>query len=612
MIQPSDRLPSSVNALYRSLRAGIRTSPGLLAVAFVTTIAATAPSALFAVALATLVKGVTDRDVSHITWAAVLVGVLVTAGWLMTVVSDRVNRRFADRAAVVLESHVARLQSSVATIEHHERPDFLDRISVLRDHADALSMLYSQLFDTVGTIVRLVLTLGLLMSVNPWFGLLGVAAIPGVLVAHWRSAKETAAKEGAAQHERQARHMFDLGTAPVNASEIRVAGVQDWLRDQHWTAWTARYAPLARARWASAAWRSGTQALFAVSFLVVVAITAHRHTNAVVSVTVVLAAGSRLSQFLAESTSAAQFFRAIWLDVSRRLAWLEDYAAAAEAVANRPAPERLSQGIRLEDVTFHYPGTERPVLDRVNLELPAGKVIAVVGENGAGKSTLVKLLCGFYDPTAGRITVDGTDLRRIERAAWPQRLSGTFQDFFKFEYPVREAIGVGDLARIDDPTAIDRAIERGGAQDVVASLPDGLSTQLGPTWENGTNLSHGQWQKVALARGFMRDSPLLLVLDEPTSALDAEIEHAIFERFAATALSGANAATGGITLLVSHRFSTVRMAELIIVLDDSRVAEQGTHEELMASSGIYADLYGIQESSYRAGYQTVGGPPEAG
>jgi ATP-binding cassette, subfamily B, bacterial len=529
MSQASDRLPSSADALYRSLRAGVRTSPALLVIAFVTTIGAATPGALFAVALATLVKGVTDRDDGHIAWAVLLVGVLATASWLMTVVSDRANRRFADRAAVVLESHVARLQSTVATIEHHERPDYLDRISVLRDHADALSMLYSQLFATLGTIVRVVLTLGLLISVSPWFGLLGVAAIPGVLVAQWRSAKETAVQEGAARHERRARHLFDLGTSPVNAGEIRVAGVQDWLRDQHWAARTERYVPLARARWVSAVWRTGTQALFAASFLVVVAITAHRHTNAVASVTLVLAAGSRLSQFLAESTSAARFFRAIWLDVSRRLAWLEDYAAATAADADRPAPRRLTEGIRLEGVTFQYPGTARPVLDQVDLELPAGTVIAVVGENGAGKSTLVKLLCGFYDPTAGRITVDGVDLRHIQRPSWRQRLSGTFQDFVKFEYPIRTAVGVGDLLRINDPDAVDRAIQRGGAQEVVAVLPDGLDTQLGPTWENGINLSHGQWQKVALARGFMRDSPLLLVLDEPTSALDAEIEHALFE-----------------------------------------------------------------------------------
>jgi ATP-binding cassette subfamily B protein len=596
MSQRDDRLPSAGTALFRSLRTGYRTSPGLITVAFVTTMAAAAPDALFAVALAALVKGLTAGDAGYSAWAVVFVGVLVTAGWLMSVVSDRLNRRFADRAAVVLESHVARLQSSVATIEHHERPDFLDRLSVLRDHADALSMLYSQLFDTVGTIVRLALTLALVMSVNPWFGLLGLAAIPGVLIAHWRSAIEKVAEEDGAQDERRARHLFALGTSPVFGSEIRVAGVQNWLRDQQWTAWTRRYGPLARSRWVSAVWQAAAQALFAASFIVVVTITAREsHAAAIVDVTLVLAAGSRLSQFLSETASSTQFFRAIWLDVSRRLAWLEDYAETTAATADQPAPERLTRGIRIEDVTFRYPNTERAVLDRVTLDLPTGKVIAIVGENGAGKSTLVKLLCGFYTPTTGRITVDGVDLRRIDLQGWRRRLSGTFQDFFRFEYPLRQSVGVGDLARIDEPAAVAHAIERAGAQDVVAALAHGLDTQLEPT-----GLSHGQWQKIALARGFMRDLPLLQVLDEPTSALDAEIEHALFDRFAEAARAGANA--DAITVLVSHRFSTVRIADLIVVMDGSRVAESGTHEELMALGGTYAEMYGIQESSYRAGY----------
>jgi len=601
-----DRLPSSATALLRSLKTGYRISPGLILVALMTTIAAAAPDALFAIGLAVLVQGVAAHDTVRIAVAAGSVGVLATAGWLLNIVSDRVNRRFADRASVVLESHVARLQSSVATIEHHERPEFLDRISVLRDHAPAMSMLYQQLFSTIGTVIRLALTLALLMSVNPWFGLLlGVTALPGVWVSHWRSGVEKVAEEAGARHERRARHLFSLGTSATYGKEIRVAGVQQWLRDQHRAAWSRRYAPLARARWTSAFWQSAAQGLFGAAFIAVVVFTAREHASAAADVTLVLTAGSRLSQYIAQTATQTQFLRSIWLDVSRRLAWLEDYAASVTAKANRPAPTRLTQGIRLDDVTFRYPGTEKPVLDRVTLDLPAGTVIAVVGENGAGKSTLVKLLCGFYRPTSGRITVDGTDLSSIDVPRWRERLAGAFQDFFRFEYPLRESVGVGDLPRIEDRSAIDRAVERAGAQDVVVRLAHGLDTQLGPTWPEGTDLSHGQWQKVALARGFMREGPLLLVLDEPTSALDAEIEHALFERFAEAAHSGADAETGGITLLVSHRFSTVRMADLIVVLDGSRVAEYGNHDELMARDGRYAELYGIQASSYQAGYQAT-------
>ncbi|MET7300156.1 ABC transporter ATP-binding protein [Embleya sp. NPDC005575] len=610
MSSAADRLPSSATALFRSLRMGYRASPGLIVVAFVSSVAAAAPDALFAVGLAVLVHGVTTGDDNRVALAVAFVGVLATADWLLNVVSDRANRRFADRAAVVVESHVARLQSSIATTEHHERTDYLDRLSVLRDHAAALSMLYQQLFSGLGALIRLAFTLALLVSVDPMLGLLGVFAVPGVLVSHWRSGVEKTAEEAGARHERRARHLFSLGTSADAGKEIRVAGVQGWLRENYRQSWRRRYVPLARARWTSAAWQSAAQALFGAAFIAGVAYTARGGVSAAGDVTLVLAAGGRLSHYIDHTVTQTQFFRAIWLDVSRRLAWLEDYARAALASADLPAPKRLTNGIRFEGVSFRYPGTERLVLDGVTLDLPAGKAIAIVGENGAGKSTLVKLLCGFYTPSEGRITVDGTDMLRIRTADWRERLTGALQDFFRFEYPAWQSVGVGDLPRSEDRSAVRTAVDRAGAGDVVAKLDYGLDTQLGPTWDQGTDLSHGQWQKIALARGFMRDAPVLLILDEPTSALDAETEHTLFERYSEAAHAPENASIGRITLLVSHRFSTVRMADLIVVLDGARVAEHGTHEELLARGGPYAELYGIQESSYRAGYRTREHPKE--
>jgi ATP-binding cassette subfamily B protein len=222
--------------------------------------------------------------------------------------------------------------------------------------------------------------------------------------------------------------------------------------------------------------------------------------------------------------------------------------------------------------------------------------VAIVGENGAGKSTLVKLLCKLYEPTAGQILVDGSSLGRMPAPDWRSKLAGAFQDFFRFELKAQQSVGVGDVTRVEDRNAATTAVHRAGAEDVVSRLPAGLDTQLGPTWPEGVEVSFGQWQKLALARGFMRDTPLLLVLDEPTAALDAETEHALFERYAAAARDGSQ---GRITILVSHRFSTVRMADLIVVLDGARVAEVGSHDELMARRGPYAELYGIQAAAYR-------------
>jgi len=297
------------------------------------------------------------------------------------------------------------------------------------------------------------------------------------------------------------------------------------------------------------------------------------------------------------------FLRGIWMDGARRLAWLEDYAASLVSAADLPVPPRLARGIQFEHVWFAYPGTDRFVLEDVNLTLPAGAVVALVGENGAGKSTLVKLLAKFYEPTKGRILIDGMDLGRMHADRWRERLAGAFQDFFRFEFRARHTVGVGDVPRLDDQAAVVTAVARAGADDVVVHLTAGLETQLGPTWPQGVDVSFGQWQKLALARGFMRDRPLLLVLDEPTAALDAETEHALFERYAAAAGPQSRGERpdqdGRITLLVSHRFSTVRMAELIVVLDGARLAEVGTHEDLMSKGGQYAELYAIQATAYR-------------
>jgi len=290
------------------------------------------------------------------------------------------------------------------------------------------------------------------------------------------------------------------------------------------------------------------------------------------------------------------FLRGTWLDGSRRLVWLERYAELQSAAADLPAPSRLERRISLTGVTFRYPGTARPALADLSVTLPAGSVIAIVGENGAGKSTLVKLLCGMYRPTAGTILVDDLPLDRIAPVRWRERLAGSFQDFFRFEFRALTSVGLGDLPRHDDEPAVTAAVGRAGAEDVLTRLPRGLHTQLGPTWPEGAEVSFGQWQKLALARGFMRSAPLLTVLDEPTAAVDAETEHELFERYARSVAARRD---GGITILVSHRFSTVRMADLILVLDGARLAEAGSHEELMARNGQYAELYRLQTGGYR-------------
>jgi ATP-binding cassette, subfamily B, bacterial len=238
------------------------------------------------------------------------------------------------------------------------------------------------------------------------------------------------------------------------------------------------------------------------------------------------------------------------------------------------------------------------VLSGVDLTIPAGSTVAFVGDNGAGKTTLVKLLARLYRPTAGRITVDGVDLSMLDVEQWRARLSAGFQDFMRFEFVAGETVGVGDLTRVEDRPAAREALERARSGDVIGQLPSGLDTQLGTTFPDGIQPSGGQWQKLALGRAMMRSEPLVLLLDEPTASLDADAEHRLFEAQSAAA-KALGARTGAITVLVSHRFSTTRTADLILVVQDGRVTQYGSHDQLIAAGGLYAELYSLQAEAYR-------------
>ena len=598
---PVDDLPPALKSMWRTVRIGLRAEPRLLVLSFALALLAAVPDALIALWLKLASQGVVRHQRALLLGAAIGLGVSTTATWFLRTVSTRVQRRFRDKVTVTLESHVARLQATVATIAHQERPDYLDRLSVLRDQVFTLDHMYMSLFSTCGWIVRLVISLVLLATIHPALVLLSLFAIPTVLTSTWRPAVERAAQERGAQHDRLARHLFVTATTAPPGKEVRVTGIGPRLTEQRRAAWEQWYGPVAASRWGTAFWHTLAWAVFGCAYVgAVVFVASGLHASAG-NVLMVLAVGARLSAYIGATVGEIGFLRGIWLDGSRRLAWLEDYAASLTATADLTVPERLSDGIRLEHVSFAYPGTERLVLDDVNLHLPAGSVVAVVGENGAGKSTLVKLLAKLYAPISGRILVDGADLARLNADEWRARMAGAFQDFFRFEFRARHSVGVGDVPRLDDADAVAVAVDRAGADDVIDRLAEGLETQLGPTWPGGAEVSFGQWQKLALARGFMREDPLLLVLDEPTAALDAETEHALFERYAVAARDGTDGrlAEGRITVLVSHRFSTVRMADLIVVIDGARVVEVGSHEELMAKGGQYAELYGIQAAAYR-------------
>jgi ATP-binding cassette subfamily B protein len=257
---------------------------------------------------------------------------------------------------------------------------------------------------------------------------------------------------------------------------------------------------------------------------------------------------------------------------------------------NVPFPKVISKGFSFENVSFQYDKNPKPVIENLSFELPAGQKLALVGENGAGKTTLVKLLVRLYDPTSGIIRLDGIDLRDYNAADLQGQTSVIFQDFIKYQLNARENIGTGNVEALDELDTIKAAAGKSLASTVIEELPDKYDQMIGRRFHNGIDLSGGQWQKIALGRAYMRDAQLL-ILDEPTAALDARAEHEVFERFA-------ELTKGKTAVLISHRFSTVRMADKILVLEKGRKLEYGTHEELILANGKYAELFNLQAKGY--------------
>jgi ATP-binding cassette subfamily B protein len=591
-----DRLPPALRSMWRLCRLGFRYEPALMGVSFVLALAAALPDALLAVWFKLLGEGLIEHKPGLLRFAVMALAISAVATWLLQTVSTRLQRRFRDKVTIALESHVARLQATIPTLAHQERPEYLDRLSVLREQIFTLDHMYMSVFSTAGWILRLAVTVALLATVNVVLVTLVLFAIPTVAATSWRPVAERAAQQRGAQADRLARHLFELSTTASSGKEMRVLGIGRALAARRRASWERWYGPVAAARTRSAAWYTAGWAVFGLAYAGAIVLVATGPRASPASEILVLTAGARLSSYVGATVSEIGFLRGIWMDGSRRLAWLEDYASAAAQDADMPAPPTITGGIRFEHVSFTYPGSDRPAVSDVDMFLPAGSVIAVVGENGAGKTTLVKLLAKLYAPTSGRILIDARDLARIDSKQWRERLAGAFQDFFRFEFQAGQTIGIGDLPRLDVKPALEAAMDRAGARDVIETLPVGLRTQLGPTWRQGVDVSYGQWQKLALARGFMRDEPLVVALDEPTAALDAETEHQLFERYAGRTRQARH--NGSITILVSHRFSTVRMADLIVVLDGAHVAEIGSHDELMARGGRYSELYRIQANAY--------------
>jgi len=560
--------------------------------------AAAAPLAAFA--LSRLVTYAVAGRVLAAAVAGVLLAVLAVAALTFSHFAHVAYFELSELNLLDFNDRIIELVNGAPGLAHHERPEFADRLTVLQQEVQQFRTGLQAMLSLAGLAVAMVITAALLAGVAPALLALPVLA----LVPQWagRGAERLIdrAKLRTSSQNRRALGLFHLATEAGPAKELRVSRLQDEVLRRHAALWSEVTAALGRANLAAAALRAGGQLVFAAGYtagvLLVVRDAVHGHRSigdVVLSISLAVQVNQQIStafpllQDLQRICSAFRHLRELRAGI----------AVLDETPGDAVPPERLEREIRFEDVEFGYPGAPGPVLRGVDLRIRPGTAVALVGENGAGKSTLVKLLCGFYRPTRGRILVDGVDLRELSVERWRERIAAGFQDFARYEFTAQDAVGVGDLPRIADTEAVTRALGRANGADLIDSLPEGLRTPLGAGNPGGAELSGGQWQKLALGRALMREEPLLVVLDEPTSALDAESEHLLFERYAEQA-HRMGQRTGAVTLFVSHRFSTVRMADLILVIDDGRVAEAGGHAELMALGGLYAELYSIQAGAY--------------
>jgi ATP-binding cassette subfamily B protein len=591
-----------VRGIGSVLASSWRASPGRLLISALLMTLGNIGGPLMAVFLAVTTDAALDRD----TGTAVLAACAVAVAALLNLTMEHFAHVFffelADLHHLRVERELGDLVQGAVSLELHERQDYADRMELLRKETSELAGGVQTVLTAITLSVQIVLTAVLLARIEPWLLLLPVFAIPPLVAGRMAEARLERAELATAESRRLGWHLLEFAVNPAAAKEIRLFGLQRLLRRRQADARRAEDGPMIRAEVAGLGLRLVGQLLFAVGYVAAVvvvvraAIGGERSVGDVVLViTLAVQTNAQAAGVVAVADSLQRNARAMsWVRWLRR----ESALVSDPMLADRPVPDTLRDGIDLAGVAFRYPGTDQDVLRDVTIRIPAGATVAIVGDNGAGKSTLVKLLSRFYRPTAGEITVDGVDLRRIDAGRWRERIAAGFQDFVKLEARARNSIGVGDMPRLDDPGALAAAVHRADAQVVVDRLPDGLESYLGKSYEDGEELSGGQWQRVALSRAMMRDEPLLLLLDEPTAALDPLTEHALFERYAASARE-VGRRTGAITVLVSHRFSTVRMADLILVVSDGRIAESGDHQALMALDGIYAELFTLQAQAYR-------------
>jgi len=536
-----------------------------------------------------------------------------------------------------VQALILRKAAALRDIAFFESARYHDLLERARNDAGSRPInLVNGLLTLFRTALTLVAAGAVLFALQPLLPvLLAVCALPQLVVQFRQRREIWSLNDSGIPEVRWMGYLRRVLTDRAEAKEVRLFGLGGYFLDEHRRAFDAYRAGFSARRWHHWRWNSalallGTgAAVGSYAYVVVLAVAGRISVGDVVLYTAAL--GSVQGALEGLVWQAAAVYEGS-LFAGNVFAFLDLPAALPERPRGeaRRVPTTLRAGVELRGVGFAYPGSDRPVLRNVGFAIRPGETVALVGENGAGKTTIVKLLTRLYDPTEGHVLLDGVDLREYDLDEWRRRIAVVFQDFARYDLLARENIGVGNVPRVEDLAAVRAAAQRGGADELVARLPQGFETMLGRRFRgpagnggdghDGVEPSGGEWQKIALARAFMRVPPddpdcptdppdpevlgpgngagdaaaraQLLILDEPTAALDARAEHELYLRFR-------ELTRGRSTLLISHRFSTVRMADRIVVLDNGGIVEQGSHDELAARGGRYARLYALQAERYR-------------
>ena len=497
---------------------------------------------------------------------------------------------FANEMSVAIMRHASRLD-----LEHFEDPDFYDRLQRARRHTAGRVGLLGMLLHMGQQLLTALSLLGALLAYNVWLlAILVLAVLPAFLGETHFAGKAYSLFFRWTPERRELDYLRYVAASDATAKEVKLFGLSEFF--------IRRYADLAERFYAAnrqlAIKRAASGGVFtalsslayygAVAFIVVQAVLG---AVTVGTLTFLIGAFERSRGLISSVLLQSAHVYEEGLFLRDLFGFLEMQPRTQSPSRPLPVPRPIRQGFVFEDVGFRYPGREEWALRHVSFTLHPSERIALVGENGAGKTTLVKLLTRLYDPSEGRILLDGEDLREYDLDALRAEVGVIFQDFVRYDLVARENIGVGRIEAIDDAARIEDAAAKSLAAQVLAGLEKGMEHMLGRRFEGGANLSGGEWQKIALARAYMRDAQVL-VLDEPTAALDARAEYQVFQRFS-------ELTAGRMAVLISHRFSTVRMADRILVLGGGEVLEDGTHEALVAAGGRYAELFSLQAAGYR-------------